>query len=599
MQTSPLLRRSLLAACIAPLFMTSAAAQHAYLVNIATRAPVGGVAGGPIPGFVLAGTGLKPVLVRAAGPALNAFGVAGALADPRVELFSGSIKLAENDNWEPSASVAMAQVGAFAFTAGSRDAALLSSLQPGGYSAPVFASDSGSGVSLVEVYDGAPGVAPAIINASTRAFVGTGDSVLIPGFVVGGSGTMRLLIRAVGPTLAGFGVQGALTDPTISLYRDGRVLWTNDNWSASDQATELANTAAAVGAFNLTTGSRDAAMLVTVTPGAYSAVVSGVGGSSGTALVELYVVPNAVTTLKEGEWSARANLLEANSEMSVAELDGKIYIFGGYPATRVSVPTVQVYDSTTDAWSLGSPLPAALNHTVSAAVDGRLYVIGGQPSAGGSGPWVNSVYEYDPARRTWATRAPMPTARGGGAGGVIDGKIYVAGGRPPRGNDFAVYDPAANTWRTLPDLPSQRNHVGAVALGGKLYVMGGRLEAGFESAMTSVVEVYDPATNLWTVRAPMLRARGGLNAVVAHGYIHAFGGEGAKDTPSGVFADHDVYDPARDAWIKLPPMPMPVHGVTGCSFINGLIHLTGGGVSEGGATGGFQHQVFRPATVYR
>ena len=594
-----LFARRLAPAFAALLLLPAASAQSAYLLNVATRAPVGGAAGNPIPGFVLAGQGTKQVLVRAAGPGLGAFGVTGALADPRLEFFGGTTRVAENDNWLAGDAAVMGRVGAFAFAAGSRDAALLSTLRAGDFSAPVFATDSGAGVALVEVYDTAPGTGPTLVNASTRAFVGTGDNVLIPGFVVGGTGTLRLLIRAVGPALGGFGVTGALADPTVTLYRDGRSVWTNDNWSSSDQATEIANTSSAVGAFPLTAGSRDAAMLVTVTPGAYSAVVSGVGGTTGTALVELYVVPAGTVTLKEGEWSARANLLEPNSEMSVAELEGKIYIFGGYPSTRVSVATVQVYDSVTDTWSLGTPLPVALNHTVAAPYNGKIYVIGGQTGTGGTGPFVNNVNEYDPVRKTWTARAPMPTSRGGGGAAVIDGKIYVAGGRPPRGNDFAVYDPLANSWRTLPDLPSQRNHVGAVALGGKFYVMGGRLEAGFESAMTAVVEVYDPATNQWTTRAPMLRPRGGLNAIVAHGYIHTFGGEGTDDTPTGVFPDHDVYDPARNVWIKLPPMPMPVHGVTGCSFLNGLIHLTGGGMTEGGASGGLQHQVFRPATTYR
>lgn len=598
MKTNSLLRLLLLL----PPFASAGLAHEAHyarLVNIATRAQVGGAAGSPIPGFVLSGAGAKPVLVRAAGPALTGFGVPGALANPRVELFGGSNRLAANEDWLAADGAAMTRVGAFAFSAGSRDAALISALPAGAFTAPILASDSGTGVALVEVYDTDPESGPAIINASTRGFVGTGDNVLIPGFVVGGAGTMRLLIRAVGPTLAGFGVTGALADPTVTLYRDGRAVWTNDNWSISDQATEIANVSAAVGAFALGAASKDAAMIVTVTPGAYSAVVSGVGGTTGTALVELYVVPAGVVAMKEGEWSARADLLEPNSEMSVAELDGKIYIFGGYPATRLSVATVQVYDSVTDTWSLGTPLPVALNHTVAVPFNGKIYVIGGQTGTGGNGPFVNTVYEYDPERKTWATRAPMPTSRGGGGAALIDGRIYVAGGRPPRGNDFAVYDPTANSWRTLPDLPSQRNHVGAVALGGKFYVMGGRLEAGFESPMTAVVEVYDPATNQWTTRAPMLRPRGGLNAIVAHGYIHTFGGEGTDDTPTGVFPDHDVYDPARNVWLKQAPMPMPVHGVTGCSFINGLIHLTGGGMMEGGASGGLMHQVFRPAMTYR
>ena len=252
MNRIPVRARVLAASATALLLVSSAPAQSAYLVNIATRAPVGGAAGNPIPGFVLSGAGAKPVLVRAAGPGLGAFGVAGTLADPRLELFGGATRQAENDNWSAADAAVMAKVGAFGFPAGSRDAALLSTLRAGDYSAPVFATDSGAGVSLVEVYDTAPGTGPTIVNASTRAFVGTGDNVLIPGFVVGGSGTLRLLIRAVGPTLAGFGVTGAISDPTVTLYRDGRAVWTNDNWSSSDQATEIANTSSAVGAFPLT-----------------------------------------------------------------------------------------------------------------------------------------------------------------------------------------------------------------------------------------------------------------------------------------------------------------------------------------------------------
>ena len=131
----------------------------------------------------------------------------------------------------------------------------------------------------------------------------------------------------------------------------------------------------------------------------------------------------------------------------------------------------------------------------------------------------------------------------------------------------------------------------------RLYVIGGRLGAGFESDMTAVVETFDVATGAWSRRASLPRPRGGINAVLAHGYIHVFGGEG-EDTASGVFSDHDVYNPATDAWISLRPMPVPVHGVTGASFIDGVIHLTGGGIMDGGDNGTTLHQVFRPATAY-
>ncbi len=300
-----------------------------------------------------------------------------------------------------------------------------------------------------------------------------------------------------------------------------------------------------------------------------------------------------------GAWGTRAPLLEANSEMSVAALDGKIYVLGGYPSNRISVATVQVYDPAQNSWRLTTPLPVALNHTMAAAVNGRLYLIGGQTGNTSSGPFVDTVYEYDPAKGTWTSRAPMPTQRSGGAAAVVDGKIYVAGGRPPRGHDFAVYDPRANTWKALPDLPTQRNHLAAAALDGKVYVVGGRFEGGFRSEKSDAVEVFDPAGNTWAPRARMPRPRGGLNGVEALGCIHVFGGEGNDQHPKGVFPDHDVYNPRTAAWTRLDPMPVPVHGVTGAAFINGLIHLPGGGTALGGSIGSTIHQVYRPPTSCR
>jgi hypothetical protein len=263
----------------------------ARLINIATRAALGGAAGTPIAGFVLGGTGTKPVLVRAVGPGLASYGVTGALADARLSLVSNGVVLAGNDNWQVADAAAIAGAGAFALAPGSRDAALVTTLGGGAFSAPVASVDGGSGVTLLEVYDLASspdGV--KVVNASTRAFVGTGENVLIPGFVVGGSGSLRVLLRAVGPGLAEFGVAAALADPQITLYRGSTALATNDNWSSAADASEVAAVSVSVGAFQLATGSRDAAMLATLSPGTYSAVVSGVGNTTGTVLVEVYVV---------------------------------------------------------------------------------------------------------------------------------------------------------------------------------------------------------------------------------------------------------------------------------------------------------------------
>lgn len=293
-----------------------------------------------------------------------------------------------------------------------------------------------------------------------------------------------------------------------------------------------------------------------------------------------------------GEWELRSQLLEANSEMGVAELDGRIYVLGGYPSNRVSVSTVQVYDIESDTWRLTAPLPVALNHLMPAVAGGKLYVIGGQTDANVA--YVRTVYAYDPATEEWTRRADMPTARSAGAAVTINGKIYVAGGRPPRGADFAVYDPEADTWEVLPNLPTQRNHLAAVTVDGLLYVIGGRFEGGFTSVQTDTVEVYDPATGEWRQGAAMLKPRGGVNSVVAEGCIHVFGGEGSAADPNGVYPDHDLYNPVTDEWTQIGRMPIPVHGVTGAAYVNGLIYLPGGGTSQGGSSGGRQNQVYRP-----
>ena len=295
----------------------------------------------------------------------------------------------------------------------------------------------------------------------------------------------------------------------------------------------------------------------------------------------------ATTVVPDSVWGMRAPLLEPNSETAVAQLGNQIYVIGGYPSSRSSVSTVQIYDVVLNSWSLASPLPRPVNHAMAAAVQDKVYVIGGQSSASGEGPFLDGVFVYDPATDSWTTGALMPTGRSGGTAVVIDDKIYVAGGRPPHGHDFAVYDPLENSWQTLPDMPTARNHVAGGAIGGKLYVVGGRFGAGFQSEMTDVLEVYDPVTNMWTMAAPMPTVRGGLNAAAVFGCLHVFGGEGRE----GVFPQHEVYDPTTDLWYLLDPMPTPVHGVAGAGVVDDRIYLPGGGTGVGGSSGSTLHQV--------
>jgi len=290
-----------------------------------------------------------------------------------------------------------------------------------------------------------------------------------------------------------------------------------------------------------------------------------------------------------GTWAKKAEMIEPNSEFASAETDGRIYVLGGYPAGRVTVKTVQIYDIAADRWILGPPLPEPNNHGMAATVDGVLYLIGGQTDP--QQAYVDTVYAIDPKVGRWVVKAKMPTKRSAGVAVVLDGKIYVAGGRPPNGHVFEVYDPKADRWEALPNLPSQRNHIAGAALNGKIFIAGGRLEGGFQSDKTGAMESYDPGTQRWSAAAPMLKPRSGINGAVAYGCFHVWGGEHA----GGMFPDHDYYEPRRNGWLKLPDMPIPVHGVTGAAFKEGLIWVTGGGTAVGGSSGTKLNQVYRPS----
>jgi len=317
-------------------------------------------------------------------------------------------------------------------------------------------------------------------------------------------------------------------------------------------------------------------------------------GSSGTptgpTAPTMPTVPSLPTTQVDGgQWAQRAPLIEANSELAFAEVNGKIYLLGGYPANRQTARTVQVYDIASGSWQLGPPLPQPNNHGMAAGVNGRVYLIGGQRDADAP-TYVDTVYELNPATNTWVEKARMPTARSSGVAVVHGDKIYVAGGRLPRGSDFAVYDTRSDSWQVLPALPTQRNHFTGAAISGRIHFVGGRQGDGLSPLMTTAHEVFDPQSGSWTIAAPMLRARSGMNGVMARGCFHVWGGEG----PAGMFPDHDYYDPRTNQWIRLRDMPLPVHGVYGSAFVQGLIWASGGGHSIGGSFGTLHNQVFSP-----
>jgi len=265
------------------------------LVNVSARMRVvdGDASRQLITGFVIAGTQPKRVLLRAIGPTLSAFGVSGVLPDPQLNVYSSAGALvAANDNWnDPACSTVAAAVGAFALSPGSRDAAVVVTLPPGAYTL-IVAPNGGSGVALAEVYDAdsdsAAGTS-AITNLSTRGQIDGDSSPLIAGFAVNGASVRRVLVRGVGPSLALFGLGAVLADPILTIYQNGQPIAQNDDWGSV--AADVSAASAASGAFALANGSKDAAIVVSLPPGSYTAVVSGAGNTSGAALVEVYELP--------------------------------------------------------------------------------------------------------------------------------------------------------------------------------------------------------------------------------------------------------------------------------------------------------------------
>ncbi|MEY2881945.1 MAG: hypothetical protein RLZZ15_4325, partial [Verrucomicrobiota bacterium] len=257
------------------------------LIAGALRANTGG--GGLLGTFTIEGTASKQLLVRAVGPALAGFGVAGPLANPQLTISTAAgVVVVSNDDWNSAANATAvasvsAQVGAFALPAEARDSAVLRSFAPGTYHVRVTGASGGAGVTLFQVYDADN--APRLVYLAANAFAGAGADVMVQGFSLTGVTAGRsYLVRALGPTLAR---PGALADPRLGIFdAAGAQVAANDDWGGGAALVTLAER---VGAMPLATGSKDAAVsFVPTTGGTYTVQVGGAGTTTGSVLIEVF-----------------------------------------------------------------------------------------------------------------------------------------------------------------------------------------------------------------------------------------------------------------------------------------------------------------------
>lgn len=296
-------------------------------------------------------------------------------------------------------------------------------------------------------------------------------------------------------------------------------------------------------------------------------------------------------------WSEAAPLPSTRQEIYATTHGGRIFTAGGLAENASAVrDDFLAYDPQGDRWQALAKLPVARHHITLSSLDGRIYAIGGFSGAFPDWQPEASAFVFDVEAAQWRALPDLPVARGEHVSAAVDGRIYVIGGRvggTPSAASYGehrdtsrvdVFDPESQTWSRGIDAPSARNSAASAVIDGRIYVVGGRqyLQQPDGSAVnvnSAALEVFDPASGLWSVRAPMPQAAGGLAAAAVDGKLYVFGGEQWTPTKE-VFAEGWVYDPATDEWAALPALNVPRHGLAAAA-IDGRIHAFGGAAQTG------------------
>ena len=307
-----------------------------------------------------------------------------------------------------------------------------------------------------------------------------------------------------------------------------------------------------------------------------------------TFLSTFAILAPAVKAEPDGVWVPKANMPTARYDMAAVSLGEKLYVVGGADDTSGSptwLSTLEVYDPATDSWSSKTPMPTP-KHDIGAAVIGdKIYVVGSD----------SKTYSYDPATDSWSEKADIPIAGSYSdiGVGVVDGKMYVA----DRSEGLYCYDPSTDTWISKTPVPVERSIESFAVLDGKLYAIGGGEPKPPPSEVTRI-DVYDPATDTWTIGAipdmPTRTTHLGPTCPVLNGKIYKIGGWNGYHALSTV----EVYDSATGTWSTETSMPTarwePAYDV-----VNGKIYAVGGNWGGAGHHPQSANEEFRPAVEDR
>jgi cyclophilin family peptidyl-prolyl cis-trans isomerase len=255
-------------------------------VNLSTRMQVGTGDNALIAGFIMSGSAPKRLAIRAMGPST---GLPGSIVDPTLELHNSGGTIATNDNWQSAPN--KQDIIDFGLAPGSPTESVILTTVPSdpngmAYTAVMRGTFNTTGLGVVEVYDLDGGPGSTLLNISTRGQVGADPNALIGGFILGGSESKKILVRAIGPSLTAFGVPNALTNPTLELRdQNAALIDSNDDWMNSPQKTQIQNSGLAP------TDPKESAVLQTLAAGQYTAIVHGANGGTGVGSVEVYQLP--------------------------------------------------------------------------------------------------------------------------------------------------------------------------------------------------------------------------------------------------------------------------------------------------------------------